>query len=70
MRHFYGITESPDACEVTSRELIVSRWPVVLTVAAALLDRKGVDRGRGGGLTRRDVLAKRVGPTAQFRLHC
>ncbi len=38
MRHFYEITASPDACEVTSRELIVSHWPMVLMIAAALLE--------------------------------
>jgi len=40
MRHFYGITESPDPCEVAARELIVSHWPMVLTVAAALVERE------------------------------
>jgi len=40
MRQFYGITASPDPCEVTARELIVNNWPIVLMVAAALLDRQ------------------------------
>ena len=38
MRTFYGITESPDACERHARELIVSHWPMVLMIAAALLE--------------------------------
>jgi len=38
MRTFYGITESPDPCEIAARELIVSHWPMVLMIAAALLE--------------------------------
>ncbi len=38
MRTFYGITESPDPCERHARELIVSHWPAVLMIAAALLE--------------------------------
>jgi len=30
--------QSPDACEVAARELIVSHWPMVLMIAAALLE--------------------------------
>ncbi len=38
MRTFYGITESPDPCEMGARELIVSNWTTVLTIAAALIE--------------------------------
>jgi len=34
----YGVTESPDACEMGARELIVSNWPMVLMIAAALIE--------------------------------
>jgi len=54
MRQFYGITASPDACEVMARELIVNNWPMVLTIAAALLDRKVFTGAHVAGLADRE----------------
>jgi len=44
MRTFYGIIASPDACEVSARELIVNNGLVVLMLAHVLL-RCGVPDG-------------------------
>jgi len=38
MRTHYRITESPGPCERHARELIISHWPMVLMIAAALLE--------------------------------
>ena len=53
MRQFFGITASPDACEVMARELIVNNRPMVLTIAAALLDRKVFTGAHVAGLADR-----------------
>ena len=50
MRTFYGITESPDPCEMGARELIVSNWTTVLMIAAALLEHEVLTYDEVGAL--------------------
>ncbi len=44
MRTFYGITESPDPCEMGARELITQGWATVMAIAVEL-SRRGVLTG-------------------------